>query len=304
MNKLIRNTFYKKLNFFRKTAQIISLLFLIAVPVLIVNEFYYIYGNLYSITIFGVDIVDPAMALQTFILSWEFVKVMLIGMLIPIIIASIFGKIFCSWMCPFNTISEYWEKIVAKIFKKRRKISRLQTVESNPPVSIYWTVLSSLFVITLLVNFPLLAFLSAPGIISSEISHYVMGMGIGLELGVIFLILLVEGFFFKRIWCKYVCPVGGVLSIFRFKKTLRINHDPAVCTCAGTIDPCSLSCPLGLSPKDKGLYPYCYNCGRCIMTCEKTGFGALSFGFGANNKSVKESIENSKTEENELLVKE
>jgi len=64
-----RNKFYNKLNTYRKAVQLFSLAFLVAVPILVVNGIYSIIGTLYSITIFGVDIVDPAMALQTTILT-------------------------------------------------------------------------------------------------------------------------------------------------------------------------------------------------------------------------------------------
>ena len=280
MIQVKRNKFYNKLNTYRKAVQLFSLAFLVAVPILVVNGIYSIIGTLYSITIFGVDIVDPAMALQTTILTKKLIETLIIGIIIPVLLAVIFGKVFCSWMCPFNTLSEYWQSIAKKIFPKRAKKVKLQALEVNPKPILYWGILVLLFILTVLLDFPIITFLSAPGIISAEISHYIMGMGLGLEIFVVLAIILIEGFLFKRYWCKYVCPVGGVLSLFRTPFTLRINHNEGSCSCAANAEPCSKSCPLDLSPKRDNLYPYCYNCGLCIKTCEKTGFSALSFGFG------------------------
>lgn len=288
MFRLNKSKFYNKLNFYRKAVQIFSLAFLVAVPILVVNEIYNIIGNLYSITIFGVDIVDPAMALQTTLLSREFIEVLIIGIIIPVLLALIFGKLFCSWMCPFNTLSEYWQIITKKIFSERAKKAKSKLLEINPTPWIYWGILILFFALTFILDFPLITFLSAPGIISAEISHYVMGMGLGLEIFIVLGIIFVEGIIFKRYWCKYVCPVGGVLSAFRIPKTLRINHNESICSCAANAEPCSRSCPLDLSPKRDNLYPYCYNCGLCIKTCEKTGFSALSFGFGNKKETQKE----------------
>lgn len=290
MYRIKRKRFYNKLNFYRKIVQIFPLVFLVAVPILVVNEIYSIIGTLYSITIFGVDIVDPAMALQTTLLSKEFIEVIIIGLLIPALLALIFGKVFCSWMCPFNTLSEYWQSITKRIFSRRARKIKAALPEFNPNPWIYWGILLLFFVLTLILDFPLITFLSAPGIISAEISHYIMGMGLGLEIFFVLGIILVEGVIFKRYWCKYVCPVGGVLSVFRTPKTLKITYNESACSCAANSDPCSRSCPLGLSPKMDNLYPYCYNCGVCIKTCEKTGFGALSFGFG-KKEFIKEKVQ-------------
>ncbi|HSL90673.1 MAG TPA: 4Fe-4S binding protein [Ignavibacteriaceae bacterium] len=288
MFRIKRNKFHNRLNFYRKAVQIFSLAFLVAVPLFVVNEIYSIIGNLYSITIFGIDIVDPAMALQTTLLSREFIEVLIIGIILPIVLALILGKVFCSWMCPFNTLSEYWQSVTKKIFPARAKKSKSKLLEINPNPWIYWRILILFFALTVILDFPLVSFLSAPGIISAEISHYIMGMGLGLEIFIVLGIIFIEGIIFKRYWCKYVCPVGGVLSVFRTPKTLRINHNEGACSCAANAEPCSRSCPLDLSPKRDNLYPYCYNCGLCIKTCEKAGFGALSFGFGKNKETHRE----------------
>jgi ferredoxin-type protein NapH len=279
---------YKKLNFYRKAAQLFALAFLVMVPVLVVNGIYSIMGNLYSITIFGFDIVDPAMALQTTFLTRELIMVLLAGIIIPVVLALIFGRVFCSWMCPFNTISEYWHKVTGKIFPARARRNKRQSIENNPHPYIYWVILIFLFSLTVVVDFPIITFFSAPGILSAGISQYVMGMGLGFEFFLVLSIIVVEGIILKRYFCKFVCPVGGVLSIFRTPATLRINHREDLCSCGANAEPCSGSCPLELSPKKKNLYPYCFNCGLCIKSCEKTGFGAISFGFNkSDSKKIK-----------------
>ena len=304
MPRVKRNKFYNKLNTYRKTVQLFSLAFLVAVPILVVNGIYSIIGNLYSITIFGVDIVDPAMALQTTILSRELIEVLIIGIILPVLLALIFGKVFCSWMCPFNTISEYWQKLTAKLFRKRYRKIKLQVKDENPNPVIFWSILISFFVLSIILDFPLITFLSAPGIISSEISHFIMGMGFGLELLIVLMIIFIEGILFKRYWCKFICPVGGVLSIFRFKRTMHLHYNSDLCSCAARSEPCSYSCPLNLSPKSKNIYPFCFNCGECIRICEKTGSGALSFSFGTDNMSYKKGMKNSHKEEIEFSIKE
>jgi ferredoxin-type protein NapH len=262
------------------------------VPVLILYEIWFIIGNLYSITIGGLDIVDPASALQTILLSKEVTTTVLFGLIVPIVLALVFGKVFCSWMCPYNTLTEWLTAVSAKLFKKRARKAKLQLVDRNPNPILYWSILAAILILSWMLEFPLVLFLSAPGIISSEISHVILGMGMGLELLIVLVIISFEALIFKRYWCKYVCPVGAVLSLFRVRKTLRVAYDKAVCNCAGESEPCSYICPLQLSPKQPYLYPYCFNCGLCIKICEKSGSGALSFKF--DEKKITAEISNSK----------
>ena len=93
-------------------------------------------------------------------------------------------------------------------------------------------------------------------------------------------IIAIEFIFNRNFWCKYVCPVGATLSLFRTKKTLKVTYEPKKCAkCDHKKDsPCIAVCPLNLNPRLVGVYPYCYNCFECVNTCRKNG-GALNISF-------------------------
>lgn len=270
--------FYRNLNKYRKAVQIFSLLFLIAIPIFILLDIRYIIGNMYSISFWDLDIVDPAMMVQTIVLSKEFYLPLLIAALIPIGLALVFGRVFCSWMCPYNALLELLElrwlkKFQRKIFNRKKKSI------ANPKQYVYWIIYVVLILIALVIGIPLLTWISMPGIISSEIFSAIIGLGIGVSSIVFIIVFLTEVIIGKRYWCKYICPVGATLALFKTKYTLHINHDADICDCAASAEPCGNDCPLALNPKEKNLYPYCYNCGRCIKVCEVTGNKALSFSF-------------------------
>ncbi len=276
---------YRNLNRYRKAMQIFSLLFLAAIPVLILLDIRYIVGNLYSISFGDLDIVDPSMVIQTIVLSKEFYVPLLIAALIPVFLALVLGRVFCSWMCPYNTLLEILE--LRAIKRLRRKVFKRKKIKNkNPRTFIYWTIFVAISVFTFLIGFPVFTWISMPGIISSELFSIIVGLGIGIDsllFGIIFLSEVIIG---KRYWCKYVCPVGATLALFKTKFTLKIQYNESVCDCAAYAEPCASNCPLNLSPKERMLYPYCYNCGRCIKVCEQTGNRALSFVFvGNKNKS-------------------
>ena len=294
------NHFYKKLNIVRKAVQLFTLLFLFAIPILILFEVRFIMGNLYSISFGELDITDPSMVLQNILLARSFYVPLLISAIIPVLIALLFGRVFCSWACPYNTILEETERIYSKIFAKFLKKRKSRQTSKNPSPFVYWVVYLILMLSALIVGIPLFTFLSAPGIISSQIAAGIIGIGVGLELIIVFAILLSEVISRKRFWCKYVCPVGASLSLFRTKKTMRIAYNEFNCDCTGSIDPCSNSCPYNLIPKGGFLYLYCTNCGLCIRTCEKTGRGALSFAFGNNQNSQLKIIQNKEEQNNKV----
>jgi ferredoxin-type protein NapH len=283
---------YRNLDRIRKGFQVFAVLFLVAVPVLNWMGVHLVVGTLYAISIGALDIADPMMALQATLLTREVFIPLLLAAAIPVLLALVFGRVFCSWMCPFNTIQEWLDSAKERLFKRRWLKSRRRPARPNPRPALYWGIYAGLVAVTLLVGLPLMAWLSAPGILSSQISHAVFGMGVGLELALVGGLVVGEFALARRVWCKYACPVGATLSLCRTPWTLQVVRDAEKCTCKSGSEACQIVCPLGLTPLAGGLAPSCYNCGSCIAACEKMRRGALSFGFGtANGRAAPATLE-------------
>jgi ferredoxin-type protein NapH len=271
---------YRRLQSARTALQLFVLLFLIAVPVLNWLGIHWIIGTLYSISIGDLDIADPAMALQTTLLTRELYGPLLLAAAIPAVLALVFGRVFCSWMCPYNTLAEWADNARRFLFRKRWTAARVRVVPANPKPFIYWGIFTVLLVAVLVAGLPLLSYLSAPGILSSQLSQGILGFGVGPELALVALLLVAEIALARRFWCKYACPVGAGLSLFRGRRTMRITRDAERCGCKPGGEACRIACPLGLAPKEGDVYPYCFNCGSCLKACEKTRRSALQFSFG------------------------
>lgn len=271
---------YRSLNRARQLFQVLALLFLVAVPVLNWLGVHWLLGTLYSLSIGALDIADPAMALQSILLTGSFYIPLLLAAALPVVLALAFGRVFCSWVCPYNSLMDWLDRAEGKLFRKRWLRGHRRDPGGNPRRAIYWAVFGALLLAMLVVGVPLLAYLSAPGILSSALSQGILGMGVGLELALVALLVVAELAIARRVWCKYACPVGATLSLARVPWTLHVAHDSERCTCPAGAAPCSIACPLGLVPREAGrLAPYCYNCGSCVAACEKTRRGALSFSF-------------------------
>lgn len=263
-----------RLKILRQIIQILTLLLIIAIPLLNRKGITIIIGSLYSLAISDIWITDPLSGLQVILSTLLADSKLLLSILIPIIIALIFGRVFCSWACPQNTISEVFDYL-----SRRLRVKRLL----NPPPKALprYVILAALLLITPILGFPAANLISAPGIISVQTSKIIYEGTVGIEIGLIGIIVLFELFLVRRIWCNYICPVGSFLGIFRFKKTMKVVYrEDAEHTCGRCME-CVRACQLGLDPMEGRIYPLCHNCGDCIAACEdiKDRAKPLSFGF-------------------------
>ena len=76
-----------------------------------------------------------------------------------------------------------------------------------------------------------------------------------------------------RFWCRYLCPMGALLSLFNRVSFLRLKLDENRCNgCAA----CTADCPMGIEPHTQYDNHNCIKCGRCVDGCH---MGALSMDF-------------------------
>jgi len=266
---------YKHLNTLRRIVQIATILLVVAIPILNHLGNVFLIGTFYSINIGDLVIADPAMVLQTILLHKQFYLPLIMAGAIPIIITLLFGRVFCSWMCPQNTLSELVDWIRRKV---ARKSGSKKGGRKNPKTQYYWFAFGVIVTTVMISGIPLVGYLSAPGIISSSIADIIFIGTFGWEILLIGLILLTEFVFFRRAWCKYLCPVGATLALFRYKHSMKVHYEASRCTCGIEKSLCQEACQFQLNPKRKGIYPYCHNCGACIDACRQEG-GALTFTF-------------------------
>lgn len=98
--------------------------------------------------------------------------------------------------------------------------------------------------------------------------------------GIIFLNL-----FAKRFWCRYLCPLGALLSLISpfglFKR--RVSEECNQCL------KCQRSCPMGAIPEDptKTHSPECIQCRTCVKVCPQSAVTfPASFSWGGEYSKV------------------
>lgn len=263
-----------KLRTARSIVQISTLGLLFLIPTLNRNGITFITGSLYSLAIGPVWITDPLSGLQATLISLRPDGVLLLSIAVPIAISLLFGRVFCGWVCPQNTLSEIYDYIARRIKIKRPVV--------QPPSSApRYVALSISLTAAVILGYPIANLISAPGLISVQIAKFMYEGMFDTELLIISMILVLELFVVRRLWCNYICPVGGLLGLLRTARTMRIvmrldpNNPCLECRA------CSDTCGLGLDPTAVDISSLCHNCGDCISACadSKGRKGILSFGF-------------------------
>ncbi len=126
----------------------------------------------------------------------------------------LFSRLFCSYLCPLGTLSEYLGKLRAKLKIKEIVIAN-GSVLDNIFRAVKYILLFTIFYFTV-TNSELFCKNFDP--------YYAFATGFKGELTVwmacisIFICFL-GNFFIKMFWCKYICPLGAISNVFKFTIT-------------------------------------------------------------------------------------
>ena len=87
---------------------------------------------------------------------------------------------------------------------------------------------------------------------------------IGILLGVI-----VAAIAIKRPFCRVICPIGAVYSVFNKDSLMHLTFpDQNVCTNCGV---CRKVCPMNIDPHENQNQLECIRCNECVSACPKSG---------------------------------
>jgi polyferredoxin len=167
-------------------------------------------------------------------------------------------KSFCSWVCPVGTIAEY----IARIGKRLR----IKEPPRNVDRALRW------------LRFPVIVLILYFTVHTGELifrpydPYYVLFSFHGHDVRwwsyPILAGLLALAVIIPMAWCRYLCPLGGVLWPFARPAYLRLRRSEDDCNACGK---CDRACPHGLdvSGVDSVRSGECTLCLECVAACDK-----------------------------------
>ncbi len=213
----------------------------------------------------------PIGAMQAVIGSWNFKFAFYVAGFL-MFVGALLGRFVCGWLCPFGLIQDLLHKIpfFRKIdtFKGDKILRKLKYL-----ILLVFVVLLPMFVVDILgQGAPYFCKLLCPagtleGGIPLVLSNPYMQSAIGsldawknvqLVLTVILSLLIYRPF------CKYICPLGAVYSIFNPISVFRYRVDTEKCTDCGA---CAKACKMQVNPAKTPNHPECIRCGACKKSC-------------------------------------
>lgn len=255
-------------------------------------------GTLCSVGYDAIAYICPLGALETIFGSWAFVPRVLICLAVVVIVALVFGKAFCSWVCPVSPLSDLLRgrkahekdecertQAAHRVLERWSDTNAAQAEKHKPfrsRVDGRHVVLAGSLASAAVCGFPVFCLVCPIGLtFASAIALYrLIGFNEPAIEVLVFPALLVLELTVFRKWCHRFCPVGALLSLLsRGNRTFKPHVDASMCArhAGSSCAACAQACPEHIDPcadlGDRSLAE-CTRCGACVNTCPAK---ALSF---------------------------
>ena len=236
-------------------------------------------GGPWSLQLGAVSMIEPLAAAESLAARKRASRVLWMGLIVPVLVALVLGRVYCSWICPMGLFLEFTDKL-------RRMLRWLELRPRDVHVSraTKYVLLGVGLLLSAALALPVLGYAYPPALLGRELHDLVFGLFDHAEMGVfgfalsgltwMSLVLLgiavLEVTVSKRWWCRYVCPGGALYSLLGARRAVRVQRNAAACTACGL---CDRACHLGLKPMQDRFGPECDNCGLCISNCADDAIG-------------------------------
>ncbi len=182
-----------------------------------------------------------------------------------VLVSLVFGKAFCSWLCPIGFISEMIGDFGEKIMRRKLILPKWLDYTLR---SLKYLLLGFLFyaVFVMMSIAAVKMFLNSPYNQVADIKMYFFFVDISKTALIILAVLFVLSIFIRNFWCRFLCPYGALLGLVSFLSPHKIKRNPVSCIDCGL---CAKACPSAIKV-DKVITVVsdeCSTCMNCVDAC-------------------------------------
>jgi len=233
--------------------------------------------------------INPLISLATFLTSWTIYKGLALSLII-VVGTLLFGRFFCSWVCPLGILN-HW---LSHFFNRRRPVDDYRINHYRPVYRLKYYILAALLVLagfgSLQIGlFDPIAFVTRSFVLSVFPATNYWNNGVylrqpafygGLLVALLFLTVLFANRFLTRFWCRVLCPAGALMGVMSGVSLFRIRRDVEKCT---DCQKCLRHCHGGCDPHTELRVSECHVCMNCIPSCPED---AIHYGLPKKGSSV------------------
>lgn len=181
------------------------------------------------------------------------------------------GRFICGWLCPFGLIQELLYKIPSPKFKVSKKFHGLKYLKYI--ILILFVILLPMFMVN---DFGMgdptfCKYICPVGTLEGGIPLVLMNKSLRSALGWLYawkifllIVTIILSVILFRPFCRFICPLGAIYSLFNPIAIYRYAVDNNKCTSCGL---CSKNCNLDIDVYKNPNSLECIRCGECISNC-------------------------------------
>lgn len=226
-----------------------------------------------SVAVWFVKLIDLSAYSESLFASRNFTIAALVAALPILGVYLIFGRAFCGWVCPMDFLYEMVDKL--KVRSQNKSIAD----KISPKVG--YAIAGLLLSVSAFIGIPFFTnylshltnfFRLITGGVFLAFDFPVESTVLMFSGGVILFMLALE-YFFPRLWCRVLCPVGKTYGLLNKISLIRLKFLEGEC---GECNLCDQSCYMKVRIArhidEPGLRNInCIYCGRCTEGCETKG---------------------------------
>ena len=187
--------------------------------------------------------------------------------LLPMFLVDIMGQgspYFCKLICPAGTLEGGIP--LALLNKSMRSALGALYVWKN-------AILVVTIILSIIIYRPFCKYICPQGVLEGAIPLSIGNAAIRSALGKLFsfkfgilITVVVLSILFYRPFCKWICPLGAIYSLFNKVSFLHITIENSKCV---GCNQCSRACKMDIDVCRTPNHPECIRCGACIKACPK-----------------------------------